>query len=83
MSKRGMLGATVAPLAAILMMTAAVPAIAADAKNDGGACDERSFAPDDATLRAGRATGMGRIRVHGGTALIVPGQALLLGASRP
>ena len=75
-----MLGATVAPLAAILMMTAA---IAAEAKNDGGACDERSFAPDDATLRAGRATGMGRIRVHGGTALIVPGQALLLGASRP
>src|SRR5215831_5332813 len=83
MSKRGVLGATVAPLAAILMMTAAVPAIAADAKNDVGACDERSFAPDDSTLRAGRATGMGRIRVHCGTALIVPGQALLLGASRP
>ena len=83
MSKREMLSTTVAPLAAILVIIAAVPAIAAEPKNDGGACDERSFAPDDATLRAGRATGMGRIRVHGGTALIVPGQALLLGASRP
>src|SRR5499427_2617618 len=83
MSKRGMLSTTVAPLAAILVMIAAGPAIAAEPKNDGGACDERSFAPDDATLRAGRATGMGRIRVHGGTAPIVPGQALLLGASRP
>src|SRR5215471_9898345 len=83
MSKRRMLSAAVAPLAAILMMTAAVPAVAADAMNDGGACDERSFSPDDATLRVGRATGMGRIRVHGGTAPIVPGQALLLGASRP
>ena len=74
---------TVAPLAAILMMTAAAPAIAADAKDDGVACDERSFAPDDATLRVGRATGTGRIRVLGGTAPIVPGQALLLGGSRP
>src|SRR5215469_6693326 len=83
MSKRGMLSATVAPLAAMLMMTAAAPAIAADAKNDGGACDERSFAPDDATLRVGRATGIGRIRVRGGTAPIVPGQAVLLGVSRP
>jgi hypothetical protein len=64
------------------MMTAAAPAIAADAKDDGVACDERSFAPDDATLRVGRATGTGRIRVLGGTAPIVPGQALLLGASR-
>jgi hypothetical protein len=82
MSKRGKLSATVAPLAAILVMIAAVPAIAAEAKNGGGACDERSFAPDDATLRVGRATGMGRIRVLGGTP-IVPGQALLLGASRP
>jgi len=67
----------------MLMMTAAVPAIAADAKDDRVACDERSFTPDDATLRVGRATGTGRIRVLGGTAPIVPGQALLLGASRP
>jgi len=78
-----MLSTTVATLAAMLMMTAAAPAIAADAKDDGVACDERSFAPDDATLRVGRATGTGRIRVLGGTAPIVPGQALLLGASRP
>ena len=35
------------------------------------------------TLRVGRAIGTGRIRVLGGTAPIVPGQALLLGASRP
>src|SRR5215469_2580102 len=83
MSKRGMLGATVAPLAAILVMIAAVPAIAADAKDDRVACDERSFAPDDATLRVRRAIGTGRIRVLGGTAPIVPGQVLLLGASRP
>src|SRR5215469_15581382 len=83
MSKRGMLSTTVAPLAAILVIIAAVPAIAAEPKNDGGACDERSFAPDDATLRVSRATGIGRIRVLGGTAPIVPGQALLLGASRP
>jgi len=47
------------------------------------ACDERSFTPDDATLRGGRAVDAGRIRVLGGTALIVPGQALLLGLSRP
>src|SRR5215468_12637747 len=78
-----MLSATVAPLAAMLMMTVAVPAVAADAKDDGVGCDERSFTPDDATLRVGRATGMGRIRVLGGTAPIVPGQALLLGVSRP
>jgi hypothetical protein len=65
------------------MMTAAVPAIAAGATDVGVACDERSFAPDAATPRAGRAVGTGRIRVLGGTAPIVPGQALLLGASRP
>jgi hypothetical protein len=34
-----MLRATVAPLAAILVVTAAVPEIAAGAQNDGGACD--------------------------------------------
>src|SRR5215470_13033049 len=51
--------------------------------NRGGARDERSFAPNDATLRVGRATGIGRIRFLGGTAPILPGQALLLGASRP
>lgn len=83
MSKGGMLSAMVAPLAAIQMVTAAVPEMAAGAKNGGAACDERSFAPDDATLRMGRAIGVGRIRVLGGTAPIVPGQALLLGASRP
>ena len=82
-SKRTMLSTTVAPLAAILMMTAAVSAIAAGATDVGVACDERSFAADDATLRGGRAVGAGRIRVLGGTAPIVPGQALLLGASRP
>ena len=85
-------GRTVAPLVAILMMTAVVPAIAAGAKAEGVTCDERSFAPDDATLRGGWAGGTGRIRVLGGTgrirvlggtAQIVPGQALLLGASRP
>ena len=81
-SKPGMLSTTVAPLAAILMMTA-VSAIVAGATDVGVACDERSFAPDDATLRGGRAVGAGRIRVLGGTAQIVPGQALLLGASRP
>src|SRR5215472_10953076 len=66
-SKRTMLSTTVAPLAAILMMTAAVSAIAAGATDVGVACDERSFAADDATLRGGRAVGAGRIRVlrHG------------------
>jgi hypothetical protein len=81
----------IGPLTAILVMTAAVPAVAAGAKDDGGACDERSFAPDDATLqhcntatlRVGRAIRTGRIRVLGAKAPIVPGQALLLGASRP
>ena len=80
---RGMLSAMVAPLAAILVMTAAVPAISAGATdNDGVACDERSFTPDDATLHIGRAIGSGRIRVLGGTAPTLAGQALLLGASR-
>jgi hypothetical protein len=65
------------------MMTAAVSAIAAAATGVGVACDERFFALDDATLRGGRAVGAVRIRVLGGTAPIVPGQALLLGASRP
>jgi hypothetical protein len=60
----------------------AVSAVAA-AKDDGVACDERSFAPDDATLRIGQAIGTGRIRVFGGTGAIARGQALLLGASRP
>jgi hypothetical protein len=55
----------------------------AEAKDDGAACDERSFAQDDATLRVGRATGTERIRVLSGTVRIVPGQALLLAASRP
>ena len=72
----------IAPLTAILAATAAVSAVAA-AKDDGVACDERSLAPDDATLRIGRAIGTGRIRVFGGTAAIAHGQALLLGASRP
>ena len=60
-------------------MTAAVSAIAGT-KDDRVTCDERSFAPDDATLRGGRAVGAGRIRVLGGTTPIVPGQALLLGS---
>ena len=47
------------------------------------ACDERSFAPEDATLRIGQAIGADRSRVLGGTVRIVPGQALLLSASRP
>jgi len=72
----------IAPLTAILMMTAAVSAFA-EAKDDGVTCDERSFASDDATLRVGQAIGTGRIRVLGGTVRIVPGQALLLSASRP
>jgi len=76
-SKPGMLSTTVAPLAAILMMTA-VSAIVAGATDVGVACDERSFAPDDATLRGGRAVGAGRIRVLGGTAPIVPGQRCCL-----
>ena len=83
LSKRGVLSTTVARSVAVLMMTAAVPAIAAAATDGGVACDERSFAPDDATLRGGRAVGAGRIRVLGGTTPIVPGQALLLGALRP
>jgi hypothetical protein len=58
----------------------AVPA-AAEAKDDGVTCDERSFASDDATLRVGQAIGTGRIL--GGTVRIVPGQALLLGPWRP
>jgi hypothetical protein len=81
---RGMLSMMVAPLAAILVMTAAVPAILARATdNDGGACDERSFAPNDATLRIGQAVSTGRIRVFGGTVAIARGQALLLGPWRP
>jgi hypothetical protein len=72
----------IAPLTAILLTTLAVSAVAA-AKDDGVACDERSFAPDDATLRIGQAIGTGRIRVFGGTGAIARGQALLLGASRP
>src|SRR5262249_25578524 len=60
---------------------AAVSAVA-EAKDDGVTCDERSFASDDATLRVGQAIGTGRIRVLGGTVRIVPGQALLLSASR-
>ena len=73
----------IAPLTAILLTTAAVPAVAAGAKDDGGACDERYFAPGDAILRVGQAIGTGRIRVLGAKAPIAPGQALLLGASRP
>ena len=73
----------IAPLTAILLTTAAVPAVAAGAKDDGGACDERSFAPDNAALRIGQAIGTGRIRIFGGTAAIAPGLALLLGPSRP
>jgi hypothetical protein len=72
----------IAPLTAILVMTAALSAVT-EAKDDGGTCDERSFAPDNAALRVGQAIGTGRIRIFGGTAAIVPGQALLLGASRP
>jgi hypothetical protein len=72
----------IAPLTAILLTTTAVFAVAA-ATDDDVACDERSFAPDDATLRIGQAIGTGRIRVLGGTAAITRGQALLLGASRP
>jgi hypothetical protein len=83
LSKRGLQSATVRLLGATLLVTVAVPAIAASAKGGGGACDERSFVPDDATLRAGRAVGTGRIRVFSGTVPITPGQALLLGASRP
>jgi hypothetical protein len=83
MPKHGMLASTVAPLAAVLALTAAVPEIAAGAKNNGVPCEERSFVPDDPTLRTARAIGGGNIRVLGGTAAIVPGQALLLGASRP
>jgi hypothetical protein len=75
--------ATIALLVAILLMTGAAPAIAAGAKGGGMACDERSFTPDDATLRVGRAVGTGRIQVLGGTGPIGLGQALLLGASRP
>jgi hypothetical protein len=71
----------VAPLTAILMMTAAVSTVA-EAKDDGVVCDERSFASDDATLHVGQAISTGRIRVLGGTVRIVPGQALLLSASR-
>jgi hypothetical protein len=73
----------IAPLTAILLTTAALPAVAAGAKDDGGACDERSFAPDNAALRIGQAIGTGRIRIFGRTAAIARGQALLLGASRP
>ena len=83
MSNGRRLSATVAPLAAILVMTTAVPAVAVGATGDGVACDERSFIPDEATLRLGRAIGAGPIRVLGGMAPIAPGQALLLGASRP
>jgi hypothetical protein len=72
----------IAPLTAILVMTAAVSVIT-EAKDDGVTCDERSFAPDNAALRVRRAIGAGRIRVLGAAAPIVPGQALLLGASRP
>src|SRR5262249_16304663 len=72
----------IAPLTAILLTTTAVSAVAA-ATDDGVVCDERSFAPDDATLRIGQAIGTGRIRVFGGTAAIARGQALLLGPSRP
>jgi hypothetical protein len=63
-------------------MTAAMSAVAG-AKDDGGACDERSFASDDATLRVGWTIRTGRIRIFGRTAAIARGQALLLGASRP
>ena len=72
----------IAPLTAVLVMTAAVSAVT-EAKDDGVTCDERSFAPDNAALRVVQAIGTGRIRVLGGTAPIVSGQALLLGASRP
>ena len=72
----------IAPLTAVLVMTAAVSAVT-EAKDDGVTCDERSFAPDNAALRVGQAIGTRRIRIFGGTAAIAPGQALLLGPSRP
>jgi hypothetical protein len=72
----------IAPLTAILLTTLAVSAVAT-AKDDGVACDERSFAPNDATLRIGQAIGTRRIRVLGGMGAIARGQTLLLGASRP
>ena len=73
----------IAPLTAVLVMTAAVPSVVAGAKDDSVTCDERSFAPDNAALRVGQAIGTGRIRIFGSTAAIAPGQALLLGPSRP
>ena len=42
----------IAPLTAILLTTTAVSAVAA-ATDDGVVCDERSFAPGEATLRIG------------------------------
>jgi hypothetical protein len=50
---------TAAPLVAILVMVATAPEIAVRAKGGGVAGDARSFAPDDVTLRVGRAIGTG------------------------
>src|SRR5215469_7780269 len=54
---------SIAPLTAILVMTAAVSAIAGT-KDDRVACDERSFTPDDAALRIGQANDTPDMRHH-------------------
>ena len=83
-------------LLATAVIAAANPAIAADGGDGGPRCTERSFASDDMALRLGRATGAGRTHLLGdgtgrlgpgaacrSTAFAAPGQALLLGPSRP
>ena len=83
-------------LLAAAAIAAADPAIAARAADEGSRCIERNFAADDVELRLGRATGAGRTYLLGdgegcprqgatcrGDAFAAPGQALLLGLSRP
>jgi hypothetical protein len=88
--------AALGSLFATVLIAAANPAMAADAADGGLRCIERNFAADGAELRLGRATGAGRTQLLGdgagcpgpaaacrSSAFASPGQALLLGLSRP
>ena len=78
------------------LITAARPAVAADAVESGPPCLESTLAAADTELRLGRAAGAGHIRLLGdgeecpgpgagcrGGGVAEPGQLLLLGRSRP
>ncbi|HEV2301525.1 MAG TPA: hypothetical protein VGR91_08145, partial [Stellaceae bacterium] len=88
---------TLLSLIAAGLVSAALPASAGGPAKGGLSCDERSFTPDNSTLRPGRTIGPARVQAYfqgarqdcpeslaacSDTASIMPGEALLLGAAR-